>query len=45
MIVLSPKPRLGALEVIGLLGAYGMAEVYRARDPNLGRKVQKLIPT
>src|SRR6266576_1958387 len=37
--------RLGPYEVIGLLGAGGMGEVYRARDPRLGRNVAiKILP-
>jgi tetratricopeptide (TPR) repeat protein/TolB-like protein len=36
---LEPGDRLGRYEVIALVGSGGMGEVYRARDPNLGREV------
>ena len=43
---LSPGERLGPYEVIALVGAGGMGEVYRARDNKLAREVAiKVLPS
>src|ERR1700733_88290 len=36
---LSPGDKLGPYEILSALGAGGMGEVYRARDPRMGRDV------
>jgi serine/threonine protein kinase len=36
---LDPGARLGPYEILAAIGAGGMGEVYRARDPRLGRDV------
>ncbi len=42
---LTPGMKLGPYEIVGLLGAGGMGEVYRSRDTRLGREVAvKVLP-
>jgi len=44
-MALSPGTRLGDYEVVSLIGAGGMGEVYRARDTRLGRDAAlKILP-
>jgi serine/threonine protein kinase len=44
-VTLVPGTRLGAYEIVGLIGAGGMGEVYRARDTRLDRHVAlKVLP-
>src|SRR6478672_7142411 len=38
-MVLSAGDKLGPYEILSLIGKGGMGEVYRARDPRLGRDV------
>ena len=42
---LTAGTQLGAHQIVGLLGAGGMGEVYRARDTKLNRQVAiKILP-
>jgi len=44
-MALAPGARLGPYEIVSSIGAGGMGEVYRARDPKLGREVAiKVLP-
>jgi len=44
-MTLAPGTRLGPYEIIAPIGAGGMGEVYRARDPRLGREVAIKVST
>jgi eukaryotic-like serine/threonine-protein kinase len=38
-MLLASGSKLGPYEIIAMIGAGGMGEVYRARDPRLNREV------
>jgi serine/threonine protein kinase len=45
-MTLATGSKLGPYEILGQIGAGGMGEVYRAKDPRLGRDVAiKVLPT
>jgi serine/threonine protein kinase len=41
---LSAGDKLGPYEILSKIGAGGMGEVYRARDPRLGRDIAIQVP-
>jgi hypothetical protein len=44
-MALTPGTRFGPYEIVTAIGAGGMGEVYRARDPKLNREVAlKILP-
>jgi hypothetical protein len=44
-MAIAPGTRLGSYEIVALIGAGGMGEVYRARDARLERDVAiKVLP-
>src|SRR6202022_2434899 len=45
-MAIAPGTRLGPYEILAPIGAAGMGEVYRAKDPRLGRDVAiKVLPS
>src|SRR6478672_257358 len=44
-MALNVRERLGPYEILAPIGAGGMGEVYRARDPRMGREVAIKVST
>jgi eukaryotic-like serine/threonine-protein kinase len=44
-MALSPGSKLGAYEIVGLIGVGGMGEVYKATNTKFGRRIVEIRGT